>query len=140
MKFTAAQVNQLSEQLAGHITLPQDPAYPVGRTTFMNAFQNFPQLIVYCQGFADVVRSIAFAKAVDHGHRKEIFVADWDGHNQRQVTHNTNLDLLPTWAPYGSGVLYTRYENNHPDLVELMLGTSKNRVLPSRRTTMTSPE
>ena len=33
LKFTAAQVNQLSEQLAGHITLPQDPAYPVGRTT-----------------------------------------------------------------------------------------------------------
>jgi len=64
LKFTAQQVNQLSEQLAGHITLPQDPAYPVGRTTFMNAFQHFPQLIVYCQGFADVVRSIAFAKAV----------------------------------------------------------------------------
>jgi FAD/FMN-containing dehydrogenase len=64
LKFTAAQVNQLSEQLVGHITLPQDPAYPVGRTTFMNAFQNFPQLIVYCQGFADVVRSIAFAKEV----------------------------------------------------------------------------
>ncbi|HTC91541.1 MAG TPA: hypothetical protein VK686_24720, partial [Bryobacteraceae bacterium] len=64
LKFTAQQVNQLSEQLAGHITLPQDPVYPVGRTTFMNAFQHFPQLIVYCQGFADVVRSIAFAKAV----------------------------------------------------------------------------
>ena len=64
LKFTAAQVNQLSEQLVGHITLPQDPAYPVSRMTFMNAFQNFPQIIVYCQGFADVVRCIAFAKEV----------------------------------------------------------------------------
>jgi FAD/FMN-containing dehydrogenase len=64
LKFTAGQVNQLSEQLVGHITLPQDPTYPAARTTFMNAFQSFPQIIVYCQGFADVVRSIAFAKEV----------------------------------------------------------------------------
>jgi len=64
LKFTADQVNQFSEQLVGHITLPQDPSYPVDRTTFMNAFQSFPQIIVYCQGFADVMCSIAFAKQV----------------------------------------------------------------------------
>ena len=64
LKFSAEQVNGFSQQLVGHITLPQDPAYPACRGTFMNAFQSFPQIIVYCQGFADVVHSIAFAQQV----------------------------------------------------------------------------
>jgi len=75
---------------------------------------------------------IAFAKAVDHPRRKEIFVADWDAHGQRQVTKNTDLDLLPNWVPDGSGVIYTRYEDQHPDLVEVLLGSLKNKVLSKR--------
>jgi FAD/FMN-containing dehydrogenase len=64
LKFTAAQVAGLSQQLVGHITLPQDMTYAANRGTFMNAFQHFPQIIVYCAGFADVVRSIRFAQEV----------------------------------------------------------------------------
>jgi len=64
LNFTAAQANQLSEQLVGNITLPQDTNYQLDRTSFMSAFQHFPQMIVHCQGFADVVRSIRFAKEV----------------------------------------------------------------------------
>jgi len=64
LKFTAEQVNRLSKQLVGHITLPQDATYAADRTTFMNAFQHFPQIIVYCVGFADVICSIRFAKEV----------------------------------------------------------------------------
>jgi FAD/FMN-containing dehydrogenase len=64
LKFTAEQVIEFSKQLVGHIILPQDSAYAVDRTTFMNAFQHFPQIIVYCSGFADVVRSIRFAQEV----------------------------------------------------------------------------
>jgi FAD/FMN-containing dehydrogenase len=62
LKFTGAQAIQFSRELAGHIVTPQDQTYAVNRITFMNAFQHFPQIIVYCSGFADVVRSIRFAK------------------------------------------------------------------------------
>lgn len=64
LKFTTEQVNKLKLQLVGQVILPEDATYQVSRTTFMNAFQNFPQIIVYCQGFADVLRSIAFAKEI----------------------------------------------------------------------------
>src|SRR5580693_1581478 len=64
LKFTEEQVKRLSTQLVGHITLPQDPSYQVDRSAFMSAFQHFPQIIVYCRGFADVVRCIDFAKEV----------------------------------------------------------------------------
>jgi FAD/FMN-containing dehydrogenase len=62
LKFTGEQAIQFSRELVGHIVLPQDQTYALNRITFMNAFQHFPQIIVYCSGFADVVRSIRFAK------------------------------------------------------------------------------
>ena len=64
LKFTADQVRQLSEQLVGQIALPQDANYQIGRGSFMNAFQHFPQIIVYCHGFADVIECIKFAKEI----------------------------------------------------------------------------
>lgn len=64
LKYTAEQLSAFSKQLVGHITLPQDASYPGARATFMNAFQHFPQIIVYCVGFSDVVASIRFAQEV----------------------------------------------------------------------------
>ena len=75
---------------------------------------------------------VCFARVMDHPRRKEIFASDWDGHGQRQVTRNTDLDLLPNWVPDGSGIIYTRYEDQHPDLVEVLLPSLKNRVLSKR--------
>lgn len=62
LNFTPQQVDRLSKQLVGSLVLPQDANYQVDRTTFMNAFQHFPQIIVHCQGFSDVVQSIRFAQ------------------------------------------------------------------------------
>jgi FAD/FMN-containing dehydrogenase len=64
LKFSGAQLQKFSEGLAGHIVLPQDAAYDSARETFMKAFQHFPQIIVYCAGFSDVVASIHFAQDV----------------------------------------------------------------------------
>jgi FAD/FMN-containing dehydrogenase len=64
LKFNGTELQKFSDQLAGHVVLPQDPAYDSGRETFMKAFQHFPQIIVYCAGFSDVVASIRFAQEV----------------------------------------------------------------------------
>jgi FAD/FMN-containing dehydrogenase len=62
LKFSAEQLKKLSAGVVGKIVLPQEPSYPSARCSFMNAFQYFPQIVVYCQGFADVVACIHFAK------------------------------------------------------------------------------
>ena len=64
LKFSAKQLAAFSERMVGKIVLPQDENYRPARETFMNAFQHFPQIIVFCEGFADVVESIRFAKEV----------------------------------------------------------------------------
>ena len=40
---------------------------------------------------------------------KEIYIADYDGANQRRITVNRALNITPTWAPDGRSIAYTSY-------------------------------
>jgi FAD/FMN-containing dehydrogenase len=62
LKYTPQQLTRLSRTLVGRFVVPQDAAYPSARESFTLAFQSFPQIVVYCQGFADVVACIHFAR------------------------------------------------------------------------------
>ena len=39
----------------------------------------------------------------------EIWLMDWDGANQRQVTHHNVLTILPSWAPDNERMVYTSF-------------------------------
>ena len=41
---------------------------------------------------------------------KEIYVADYDGANQRRVTISSDMHLNPNWAPDGSGLAYSSWD------------------------------
>lgn len=62
LKFTPDQLKGLSQKLVGRIVLQPDAGYSSARASFANAFQRFPQIIVYCEGFADVVACLHFAR------------------------------------------------------------------------------
>ena len=64
LQFSGTQLQKFSDQPAGHVVLPRDAIYDSARQTFMKAFQHFPQIIVYCAGFSDVLASIRFAQEV----------------------------------------------------------------------------
>jgi TolB protein len=40
---------------------------------------------------------------------QEIFIADYDGANQRRVTSTQTLNITPTWSPDGQVIAYTSY-------------------------------
>lgn len=40
---------------------------------------------------------------------KEIYMADYDGFNQRQVTNTRVLNINPAWTPDGRGIAYASY-------------------------------
>src|SRR5215831_10727291 len=47
---------------------------------------------------------------------KEVYIADYDGENQRRVTTNRQLNITPVWAPDSRGIAYTSYRRGYPDI------------------------
>ena len=67
---------------------------------------------------------VAFVRTA--GRTKEIWVMDYDGENQRQLTHDRSIALSPAWAPWGSEIAFTTFKRGNPDiyLFDLRRGAS----------------
>lgn len=50
------------------------------------------------------------------GASKEIYVADYDGANQRRVTANQKLNIAPSWSPDARSLAYTSWESGFQDI------------------------
>jgi len=60
---------------------------------------------------------IAFVS--DFSGNKEVYVADYDGYNIRQITREKSLALLPRWSPDKGRIIYTSYKDRKPYLYVL---------------------
>ncbi len=47
---------------------------------------------------------------------KEIYIADYDGANQRRVTTNRSLNVQANWSPDGRSIAYTSYRDGQPNI------------------------
>ena len=47
---------------------------------------------------------------------KEIYIADYDGANQRRVTTSRSLNITPTWSPDARSIAYTSYQKGTPNI------------------------
>ncbi|MEP6714606.1 MAG: translocation protein TolB [Terriglobia bacterium] len=59
---------------------------------------------------------------------KEIWAMDWDGTNQKQLTHLNNLSLYPSVSPDGSRVAFTTWANIYPRI--MIASTETGRLMP----------
>ena len=53
---------------------------------------------------------------VDNRTIKEVYMADYDGGNQRRVTVNRSLNITPAWSADGRAIAYTSYRRGFPDV------------------------
>ncbi len=47
---------------------------------------------------------------------KEIYIADYDGANQRRITTNRALNIFPSWSSDARALAYTSYRRGYPDI------------------------
>jgi TolB protein len=62
------------------------------------------------------VHTTKIAYTLSQGEGKEIFIADFDGANVRQVTQNQSINISPVWTPDGRRIAFTSYLKRNPDL------------------------
>ena len=62
--------------------------------------------------------------------RKEVYVADCDGSNVRQLTHDNTISVHPSLSPDGRRLAYTGYQSGYADvyLIDLASG-ARNRIV-----------
>ena len=46
----------------------------------------------------------------------EIWLMDWDGQNQRQISRHRALSILPSWSPDNERMVYTSFERGTSDM------------------------
>ncbi len=75
---------------------------------------------------------IAFVRAGSAA--KEIWLADWDGYNEQQVTRLGAIVLSPFWHPSGRWVAFTSFHLGQPALAAKDLERNELRIVSSART------
>ena len=62
--------------------------------------------------------------------RKEIYTADYDGANVRQLTRDSSISVAPAIAPNGSKLAYTGYQSGYADIYLIDLGSgARSRIV-----------
>jgi TolB protein len=64
--------------------------------------------------------------------KKEIYLADFDGSNIRQITRDQDMNLAPAWAPDGKKISYVGYKRGNPDLYTMDLITKVGEPISMR--------
>jgi TolB protein len=69
----------------------------------------------------------------------QIWVMDYDGYNQHQVTNYPSLNLTPRWSPDNSQLAFTSYASGNPEIYLFSLLTNRRISFPTYKGLNTTP-
>ncbi len=85
------------------------------------------EVVRYLEGTAGIATSeIVFSGGATG--RKEIYVADYDGANLRQVTEHNSISIMPEMSPDGNRIAYLSYKDRYGYLYVFDRRTGQSRL------------
>lgn len=57
----------------------------------------------------------------------QIYIADFDGGNMKQITNNNAVNLSPTWTKEGTKITYTSFKSGRPEIYTYNLITKQEK-------------
>ncbi len=90
-----------------------------------------------CHAFADDfvqalqrkgIAQTKIAFRAETGPNSEIYIADFDGHNEQPVTKDNSLAVAPCWVPGHLALYYTSYKLGHPDIFFQDLSSGSRKI------------
>lgn len=98
------------------------------------------EVVRYLTGSPGIAMSaIAFTSDRTGEGRKEIFIMDYDGHNQRRITNHRSTSMSPAWSPTGDAIAYTSFVNGYPGVYLADLAAGRKRPLVTSGSLNISP-
>ena len=82
------------------------------------------EVIEYASGRRGISQT-RIAYTSERGGRKEIWVMDFDGANQRAVTAHRSTSMSPAWSPSSAALLYTSFVNGAPGIYRADLASGR---------------
>ncbi|MDZ4858288.1 MAG: Tol-Pal system beta propeller repeat protein TolB [Candidatus Hydrogenedentes bacterium] len=61
--------------------------------------------------------------------KKEIYIADYDGANMKQLSQHNSISILPTFSPDGTKIAYVSFKDRYQFLYMFELATGKSSAL-----------
>ncbi|HEY3901274.1 MAG TPA: hypothetical protein VGM54_21880 [Chthoniobacter sp.] len=109
-----------------------------GKTVLTKTFSGTPRGKVHA--YADeIVETLTGSKGIanskvafvgSHTGHKEIYVADADGANVRQLTNDATISVGPKLSPDGNHLVYTGYKSGYADVYEIDIASgARNRII-----------
>ena len=86
------------------------------------------EIVLYLTGELGVATSMIAFTVLDGGN-KEIYTADYDGHNLRRVTQHDSISIRPKLSPNGRRIAYVSYKDRYQHLYILNLDSGESAPL-----------
>ena len=102
-----------------------------GETILSKSYSGSPRLAAH-RFVDDIVETLTGHKGIatstlafvsNRSGRKEVYLADYDGANGRQITHDNALSVSPALSPDGRRIAYTGYQSGYADIYLIDLAT-----------------
>jgi len=107
----------------------QKERFEIARKYYRSAVHEIANSIVkFLTGDDGVYRTkIVYSRQIDEA--RELFIADFDGHNPRQLTNNNSVNISPAFSPDGHYLYFTSYMDDQPKIHMLNLETNEIDVI-----------